>query len=66
MFRWSYYAALHPSDIRILETIGEECIRYEEESGTVFMSRDAIARLSKWLNRGVPRPRPSQTQRKRW
>ena len=66
MFRWSYFATLHPSDIRVLEMIDDECVRYEEESGAAFMNREAIARMSKWSNRRSPRPRPSELQRKRW
>ncbi|KZP03072.1 hypothetical protein FIBSPDRAFT_879758 [Athelia psychrophila] len=57
MFRRSYlYAALHPSDIHVLETIDEECIRYGGERDRVHEQ----GRNIKWLNRGVPRPRPGR------
>lgn len=65
MFRWSYYTTIHPDNIRILETIDERFIRYEKESGTVFMAKDVMARLRKHLGRGsvISRPRPSHLRR---
>jgi len=47
IFRWSHQMTLHPNDIRILEHIDDQCIRYEEENGTVFMAKDVMERLRK-------------------
>jgi len=47
IFRWSHQMTLHPNDIRILEQIDDQCIRYEEENGTVFMAKDVMERLRK-------------------
>ena len=46
IFRLSEARTLHPADIRILERIDARRTRYEEDSGTVFLARDVMARLS--------------------
>lgn len=51
---------LHPADIRILEPIDARRTRYEEESGTVFLARDAMARL-----RSLSRPPAQMVVRRR-
>ncbi|KAJ7592640.1 hypothetical protein C8J56DRAFT_480322 [Mycena floridula] len=40
IFRLSETRTIHPCDIRILELIDDELKKYEEESETVFLSRD--------------------------
>ncbi|THH12963.1 hypothetical protein EW146_g7216 [Bondarzewia mesenterica] len=51
IFRFSHTAAIHPSDIRILESINEQSVRNEEENGTVFLARDVMERLSSLTDR---------------
>ncbi|OCH91286.1 hypothetical protein OBBRIDRAFT_705544, partial [Obba rivulosa] len=47
LFRFSYSASVHPSDMQILEPIDEAQMLYEEDKGTVSLARDVMARLQK-------------------
>jgi len=47
IFRFSHHAVLHPADIRVIDPIDDESARYEEENGTVFLSKDVMERFSK-------------------
>lgn len=38
---------MHPTDIRVIDPIDDNSARYEEENGTVFLSRDVMERFSK-------------------
>lgn len=51
IFRYSHSDTVHPSDIRILESIDEEFTRYEEENGTVFLAKDLMERLRSMTDR---------------
>lgn len=52
LFRYSHSAAVHPSDIRILERLPDAETLHEEENGTVFLAKDLVARLSQWTRAG--------------
>ena len=66
IFRWSHQMTVHPNDIRILEPIDEQSIRYEEENGTVFMAKDVMERLRKnFMGRKAPMQGQPQ-QRRSW
>ncbi|KJA26762.1 hypothetical protein HYPSUDRAFT_132427 [Hypholoma sublateritium FD-334 SS-4] len=58
IFRLAEARVLHPADIRILEPIDARRTRYEEDSGTVFLARDAMARMRS-LSRPQMLPRRS-------
>jgi len=47
IFRFSYQAIIHPSEIHIIDPIDEQSTRYEEDNGTVFLSKDVMERLRK-------------------
>lgn len=38
---------MHPRDVRIIERIGDDLVRYEEDRGTVFLAKDIVERLRK-------------------
>ncbi|KAJ3482799.1 hypothetical protein NLI96_g6733 [Meripilus lineatus] len=47
IFRYSHSTSFHPSDIQILEFLDERTTLYEEDKGTVFLSREAVARMQR-------------------
>ncbi|KIP11891.1 hypothetical protein PHLGIDRAFT_52815, partial [Phlebiopsis gigantea 11061_1 CR5-6] len=47
IFRYSHSATVHPADIHVLYPIDARCTLYEEDKGTVFLARDAVAQLQK-------------------
>ena len=47
IFRYSHSTSVHPADLRVLEHIDERGTMYEEEKGTVFLSRDVMDRMQK-------------------
>lgn len=63
IFRFSHRAVMHPADIHVIDPIADDSARYEEEDGTVFLSRDVMERFSKLTLRRPVRPiRESRTR----
>jgi len=56
IFRFSHRTVMHPADIRVIDPIDDDSARYEEENGTVFLSRDVMERFSKLTVRRPVRP----------
>ena len=56
IFRFSHRAVMHPADIHVIDSIDDDSARYEEENGTVFLSRDVMERFSKLTVRRPVRP----------
>jgi len=50
IFRFSERRTLHPNDINFIEQIDDDCIRYEEDNETVFLSRDAMDLMRKLID----------------
>lgn len=57
IFRLSTTMTVHPADIRIIELIDDELMRYEVDNETVFLARELMERMRKLTDRGV---RPQQ------
>lgn len=65
IFRLIETASVHPTDIRILETIDDQLQRYEEDSGTVFLAKQVIERMQRLAFTGhASRARPIVSMRK--
>jgi hypothetical protein len=47
IFRFSHCDSLYPADIMVLQQIDEASIRYEGDSGIVFVARDVMTQLRK-------------------
>jgi hypothetical protein len=47
IFRHVQTTTMHPRDVRVIERIGDELVRYEEDRGTVFLAKDIVERLRK-------------------
>ncbi|KAJ3561410.1 hypothetical protein NP233_g10208 [Leucocoprinus birnbaumii] len=45
IFRFAETCTLHPTDITILENIDDSLKRYEEDTGTVYLSKEVMSRL---------------------
>jgi len=58
IFRFSENRTLHPNDINFIEQIEADCIRYEEDNETVFLSRATMDRMRKLID---PRKTMGQT-----
>ncbi|KAG1815183.1 uncharacterized protein BJ212DRAFT_1481713 [Suillus subaureus] len=41
---------ISPEDIRVLELLDEDRIRYEEDNGTVFLAKDLMAQLRRMID----------------
>ncbi|KAG1741442.1 uncharacterized protein EDB91DRAFT_1052557 [Suillus paluster] len=50
IFQYSHDLRVSPEDIRILELLDEDRIRYEEDSGTVFLAKDLMAQLRRIID----------------
>ncbi|KAH7921573.1 hypothetical protein BV22DRAFT_1038505 [Leucogyrophana mollusca] len=50
IFRYSHIARVQPADVRVLESLDARGVRYEEDSGTVFLAKDLVARLRKMVD----------------
>lgn len=50
IFRYSHDLRVSPEDIRVLELLDEDRIRYEEDNGTVFLAKDLMAQLRKMID----------------
>ncbi|OAX40635.1 hypothetical protein K503DRAFT_714205, partial [Rhizopogon vinicolor AM-OR11-026] len=50
IFRYSHGLRVSPEDIRVLALLDEDRIRYEEESGTVFLAKDLMAQLRRIID----------------
>jgi len=50
IFRYSHDLRVSPEDIRVLELLDEDRIRYEEDNGTVFLAKDLMARLRRIID----------------
>jgi len=50
IFRFSERRTLHPNDINFIEQIDDDCVRYEEDNETVFLSRDAMDLMRKLID----------------
>ena len=47
IFRYSHSTTVHPADMHVLYPLDERCALYEEEKGTVFLAKDAMAQMQK-------------------
>ncbi|KAF8632147.1 hypothetical protein AX17_004889 [Amanita inopinata Kibby_2008] len=45
IFRHAETTTLHPADVRVVEEIHEHWLRYEEDSGTVFLAKEIVDRM---------------------
>jgi hypothetical protein len=52
IFRYSHDLRVSPEDIRVLELLDEDRIRYEEDNGTVFLAKDLMTRLRRMIDAG--------------
>ncbi|KAK2464645.1 hypothetical protein APHAL10511_003338 [Amanita phalloides] len=52
IFRHVQTTTLHPRDVRVIEAIGNNLVRYEEDSGTVFLAREIVDRMRKLIVAG--------------
>jgi hypothetical protein len=50
IFRYSHDLCVSPEDIRVLELLDEDRIRYEEDNGTVFLAKDLMAQLRRMID----------------
>ncbi|KAG1779465.1 hypothetical protein EV702DRAFT_966271 [Suillus placidus] len=50
IFRYSHDLRVSPEDIRVLELLDEDRIRYEEDNGTVFLAKDLMAQLRRMID----------------
>ena len=58
IFRFTELRTLHPNDINMVEKIDDDCIRYEEDNETAFLSRAAMDLMRKLID---PRKTVGQT-----
>lgn len=50
MWRFSHTVQLYPSEIGTLVAIDTQSVRYEEDSGTIFLAKDLMWRLKGFMN----------------
>ncbi|KIJ14538.1 hypothetical protein PAXINDRAFT_169682 [Paxillus involutus ATCC 200175] len=50
IFRYSHSARVHPAEVRLLEPLDDHAVRYEEDSGTVFLAKDLMSRLKRIMD----------------
>ncbi|KAG2068866.1 hypothetical protein BDR04DRAFT_734649 [Suillus decipiens] len=50
IFRYSHNLCVSPEDIRVLELLDEDQIRYEEDNGTVFLAKDLMTQLRRMID----------------
>lgn len=50
VFRYSHDLRVSPEDIRVLELLDEDRIRYEEDNGTVFLAKDLMTQLRRIID----------------
>ncbi|KAF9239338.1 hypothetical protein BU15DRAFT_46909, partial [Melanogaster broomeanus] len=50
IFRYSHCARVHPAEVRVLESLDNHAVRYEEDSGTVFLAKDLMALLKRIMD----------------
>lgn len=53
MFRFSEAKTIHPNDIHIIASVGDTQKRYEEETGTVFVTRDLVQAMSRMMQQSM-------------
>ncbi|KIJ63184.1 hypothetical protein HYDPIDRAFT_93223 [Hydnomerulius pinastri MD-312] len=69
IFRYSHSVHVHPTEVRVLEPLDTHAVRYEEDSGTVFLAKDLMSHLrrimdaSAMLKAGRERPAPGWRRR---
>ncbi|KIK99663.1 hypothetical protein PAXRUDRAFT_131598 [Paxillus rubicundulus Ve08.2h10] len=50
IFRYSHRARVHPAEVKLLEPLDDHAVRYEEDSGTVFLAKDLMSRLKRIMD----------------
>ena len=45
IFRYIQTTTMHPRDVRVIEQIGDDLVKYEEDKGTVFLAREIVGRM---------------------
>ncbi|KAF9226336.1 hypothetical protein BS17DRAFT_777076 [Gyrodon lividus] len=50
IFRYSHSARVHPAEVRLLEPLDNHAVRYEEDSGTVFLAKDLMSHLKRIMD----------------
>lgn len=63
IFRHVQTTTLHPKDVRVIEEIRDDLVRYEEDHGTAFLAREIVDRLRK-LSLAMHMTRMSRTERR--
>jgi len=53
IFRHVQTTTLHPRDVHVIEDIGEDLVRYEEDTGTAFLVREIVDRMRMLTRRTV-------------
>jgi len=49
MWRYSHTAQIHPAEIKVLTVLDSHSVRYEEDSGTVFLAKHLMSHLKNLL-----------------
>ncbi|KAF4580443.1 hypothetical protein EYR40_003159 [Pleurotus pulmonarius] len=61
IFRLSHSMTLSSSDLRILEPIDDEVLKYEEEKETVFLAKELVEQLRRMTDPRFQQPRMRYT-----
>lgn len=61
IFRLSHSMSLSSSDLRILEPIDDEVLKYEEEKETVFLAKELVEQLRRMTDPRFQQPRMRYT-----
>ncbi|KAH7882406.1 hypothetical protein F5I97DRAFT_1817100 [Phlebopus sp. FC_14] len=50
IFRYSHSAHVHSTEVRVLEPLDTHAVRYEQDSGTVFVAKDLMSHLRRIMH----------------
>ena len=50
IFRYSHSARVHPLELRVFEPLDIHAVRYEPDSGTVFLAKDPMVQLKRIMD----------------
>jgi len=48
IFRHIQTTTMHPGDVRVIQRIEDDSVRYEEDSGTVFLAKEIVEQMRKF------------------
>ena len=68
IWRYSHTVQLFPADFRVLLPLDESAVRYEEDSGIVFLAKDLMSRLKNIIDESTKAaaPRNRLASGRRW